>query len=103
MLGLAFKPDTDDIRESPAIRVIESLLARNTSVKAYDPAAIAQARKVLGSRIAFARKTVSQTLLAPDPYRLIFSTFRVCTSSGYRRPLSASDSTSPARLRWSIS
>ena len=46
VLGLAFKPDTDDVRESPAIPVIRSLLARNASVKAYDPVAMPEARKV---------------------------------------------------------
>jgi UDPglucose 6-dehydrogenase/GDP-mannose 6-dehydrogenase len=55
VLGLAFKPDTDDVRESPAIPVIRLLLARNVSVKAYDPVAIPEARKVLGSDIAFAQ------------------------------------------------
>ena len=55
VLGLAFKPDTDDVRESPAIPVIRSLLARNVSVKAWDPVAIPEARKVLGSAVAFAQ------------------------------------------------
>jgi len=54
VLGLAFKPDTDDVRESPAIPVIRSLLARNVSVKAYDPIAVPEARKVLGDSVAFA-------------------------------------------------
>jgi UDPglucose 6-dehydrogenase/GDP-mannose 6-dehydrogenase len=54
VLGLAFKPDTDDIRESPAIPVIELLRARNMRVKAYDPVAMPQARKILGTGIAFA-------------------------------------------------
>jgi UDPglucose 6-dehydrogenase len=54
VLGLAFKPDTDDIRESPSIRVIQSLLARGASVKAYDPVATAAAKGVLGSTVAYA-------------------------------------------------
>jgi UDPglucose 6-dehydrogenase len=54
VLGLAFKPDTDDIRESPSIRVIQSLLARGASVKAYDPVATAAAKAVLGSTVAYA-------------------------------------------------
>jgi UDPglucose 6-dehydrogenase len=54
VLGLAFKPDTDDIRESPSIRVIQSLLARGASVKAYDPVATAAAKGVLGSSVAYA-------------------------------------------------
>lgn len=54
VLGLAFKPDTDDMRESPAIPVIRSLLARNVAVKAYDPVAIPEARKVLPRAVAYA-------------------------------------------------
>ena len=46
-LGLAFKGDTDDIRESPAIDVIRDLLEAGASVTAYDPAAIGRAREVL--------------------------------------------------------
>jgi UDPglucose 6-dehydrogenase len=46
-LGLAFKGDTDDIRESPAIDIIRKLLEADATVTAYDPAAIERARKVL--------------------------------------------------------
>jgi len=46
-LGLAFKGDTDDIRESPAINVIRDLLEAGASVCAYDPAAMERARQVL--------------------------------------------------------
>jgi UDPglucose 6-dehydrogenase/GDP-mannose 6-dehydrogenase len=38
VLGLAFRPDTNDIRESPAIPIINELLASGASVRAYDPA-----------------------------------------------------------------
>ncbi len=48
VLGLAFKPDTDDVRESPAFRVIPALLAAGASVTAHDPVAIEPARRVLG-------------------------------------------------------
>lgn len=43
--GLAFKPDTDDMRESPAIRVIEELTAAGAQIRAYDPQAMEAARK----------------------------------------------------------
>jgi UDPglucose 6-dehydrogenase len=46
-LGLAFKGETDDIRESPAIDVIKKLLAGGASITAYDPAAMERAREVL--------------------------------------------------------
>ncbi len=47
VLGLAFKGETDDIRESPAIDVVEMLLAEGCSIAAYDPAAIARTQEVL--------------------------------------------------------
>jgi UDPglucose 6-dehydrogenase len=46
-LGLAFKCDTDDIRESPAIAVIRKLIEAGASIKAYDPAAMERAKEVL--------------------------------------------------------
>jgi UDPglucose 6-dehydrogenase len=46
VLGLSFKPDTDDMRESPAIPVIRELLANGAVVKAFDPVATREARKV---------------------------------------------------------
>ena|SRR5579872_4060647 len=55
VLGLAFKGGTDDIRESPAISIAESLLRDGCQVVAYDPAAMERAREVLtGSSIHFA-------------------------------------------------
>jgi UDPglucose 6-dehydrogenase len=50
--GLAFKPRTDDMREAPAIAIIEALLAGGATVRAYDPKAEAQARHVFGDRIS---------------------------------------------------
>ncbi len=46
-LGLAFKRDTDDIRESPAIEIIRRLLEAGSTVSAYDPAAMERAKEVL--------------------------------------------------------
>ena len=50
--GLSFKPRTDDMREAPAIPIIERLLAVGATVKAYDPAAAPVARGIFGDRIA---------------------------------------------------
>jgi UDPglucose 6-dehydrogenase len=49
--GLAFKPRTDDMREAPAIAVIERLLALGAKVLAYDPEAAPTARRLFGDRI----------------------------------------------------
>jgi UDPglucose 6-dehydrogenase len=54
VLGLAFKGGTDDIRESPAILLIESLLQEGCQIRAYDPAAAERAKDVLGSKIKIA-------------------------------------------------
>ncbi len=55
--GLAFKPRTDDMREAPAIPIIEKLLARGASVRAYDPAAAPVARRLFDGRIALCEKS----------------------------------------------
>ena len=55
--GLAFKPRTDDMREAPAITIIEGLLAHGASVRAYDPEAAHTARRVFGDRIAICDKS----------------------------------------------
>ena len=47
VLGLAFKPNTDDIREAPALEVIRELLREGASVRAYDPCAMKKAQRVL--------------------------------------------------------
>jgi len=49
--GLAFKPRTDDMREAPAIAIIEGLLAGGAAVRAYDPKAEEQAHRVFGDRV----------------------------------------------------
>jgi len=52
--GLAFKPNTDDMREAPALTLIEDLLAAGAKVTAHDPAAMDEARRRLGDRIDYA-------------------------------------------------
>lgn len=51
--GLSFKPNTDDIRESPAIKVIQQLLHSGARVKAYDPVAMEEAKHMLGNSIEY--------------------------------------------------
>ena len=52
--GIAFKPRTDDIRESSALTLIDVLLAEGAEVVAHDPAAMDQAREMYGTRVTFA-------------------------------------------------
>ena len=55
--GLAFKPRTDDMREAPAINIINRLLTLGAAVKAYDPEAAPTARRIFDSRIALCEKS----------------------------------------------
>jgi UDPglucose 6-dehydrogenase len=52
--GLAFKPQTDDMRESPALTLIEELLGAGATVVAHDPVAMTEARRRLDDRISYA-------------------------------------------------
>lgn len=52
--GLAFKPETDDIREAPALDVIEALLKRGATITAFDPEAMDNVKRKLGNQIEFA-------------------------------------------------
>jgi UDPglucose 6-dehydrogenase len=54
--GLAFKPGTDDMRESPSIVLIEGLLDRGATVRGHDPAALGTARRVFGDRITYSER-----------------------------------------------
>lgn len=52
--GLAFKPETDDIREAPALYIIEELLKDGAIIAAFDPEAMAHVKKLFGDQITFA-------------------------------------------------
>lgn len=54
MWGLAFKPNTDDIREAPAFYMIDALIAKGATVTAFDPEAMSNSKEVLGNKINFA-------------------------------------------------
>lgn len=53
--GLAFKPETDDIREAPALELIDELLAAGAQVRTYDPEAMPNVQRTLGDKIHFAK------------------------------------------------
>ena len=55
--GLAFKPETDDIREAPALYIIDSLLQSGANISVFDPEAIANVKRKLGDSIEYASNT----------------------------------------------
>lgn len=65
MLGLAFKPETDDMREAPSIKIARSLAKLGAEVAAYDPVAIDNAKNILGDTIRFA-SSVREAALDAD-------------------------------------
>ncbi|MFA5932913.1 MAG: UDP-glucose/GDP-mannose dehydrogenase family protein [Microgenomates group bacterium] len=53
VLGLAFKANTDDIREAPSVKIIEMLLKNGAIIKVYDPEAMENVRKIYGDKIQY--------------------------------------------------
>lgn len=53
--GLSFKPNTDDIREAPSVYIIEELLKKDFKIKAYDPAAMDNVRKIFAKKITYCK------------------------------------------------
>ena len=53
MWGLAFKPNTDDIREAPALYIIDALLEGGATVSAFDPEAMNNVRTLIGDKICY--------------------------------------------------
>jgi len=60
VLGLSFKPNTDDMRDAPSVEIINLLLYEGAEVKAYDPVAVENAQRVLGDSITYCK----------DPYEV---------------------------------
>jgi UDPglucose 6-dehydrogenase len=75
--GLAFKPNTDDIREAPALFIIEKLLAAGATVKAFDPEAMPNVQKTLGDRIIYVNEPY-EALIEADALAIVteWSQFR---------------------------
>jgi UDPglucose 6-dehydrogenase len=55
LLGLAFKPNTDDLREAPSIRIIEQLLDEKASVRVFDPAAMSRFKELTGLAVTYCK------------------------------------------------
>jgi UDPglucose 6-dehydrogenase len=64
VLGLSFKPETDDMREAPALAIIRGLLDRGASIRAYDPAAMAEAGRLVPEMVLC--KDVYEALTGAD-------------------------------------
>jgi len=56
VLGLAFKPGTDDMREAPSIKVINSLLREGCEISVYDSKAVSNAKKIFGDKVEYSEK-----------------------------------------------
>jgi len=69
--GLSFKPRTDDMREAPAITIIERLLAAGATVRAHDPEAITEARRIFGDRIEYSNSNQYDILDGADALAII--------------------------------
>lgn len=76
--GLAFKPNTDDIREAPALYIIEDLLRAGASIAAFDPEAMPNTERIFGDRISFGQNEY-EVLDGADALLIIteWSEFRV--------------------------
>lgn len=90
--GLAFKADTDDVRSSPAVPLIEALLEAGASVQAHDPEAWASARRVFGNRIAYvetpyAAATGADALVVVTEWRMYRTPDFERLRGALRRPL----------------
>jgi UDPglucose 6-dehydrogenase len=70
MLGLAFKPNTDDMREAPSLVLIEHLLAAGCDVYAYDPVAMPETQRKIGDAIHCCN-TMAETLTNADALFLV--------------------------------
>ena len=66
ILGLAFKPETDDVRESPSLKVIQKLSGYNVSINAYDPIAKNEAKKLITNKRVIYKNTLIESIKNVD-------------------------------------
>jgi UDPglucose 6-dehydrogenase len=75
--GLAFKPNTDDIREAPALYIIEELLEAGAQIRVFDPEAMENVKKIFGDRLTYCADQY-ETLIEADALAIVteWSVFR---------------------------
>jgi UDPglucose 6-dehydrogenase len=81
--GLAFKPDTDDVREAPALYIIDALLKENVEISAYDPEAMNNVKKILGEKIQYG--TDAYDVLKDADFLIIATEWAVFRTPEYQR------------------
>ncbi|OHD07035.1 MAG: UDP-glucose 6-dehydrogenase [Spirochaetes bacterium GWB1_36_13] len=69
--GGAFKPETDDIREAPALNIIENLLDCKASVKIYDPKALERIKEIFGDKIEYQEENMYQAVKGTDALLIV--------------------------------
>ena len=84
--GLAFKPETDDMREAPSLVLIDRLLAAGAQVKVYDPVAMNECRRRIGDKVIYA-KDMYEAIVDADALALVteWKEFRVPSWDVMRR------------------
>ena len=84
ILGLAFKPETDDMRDSPAIDIIQNLLGECAAIHAYDPAAMSEAKSVLSDEVQY-HDSAASCISGADAVVIVteWNEFRALTPASY--------------------
>jgi len=76
VLGLSFKPDTDDMRFAPSLDIVQFLLKEGASVRLYDPQAMSEAKKVFSGSTSSGKN--ARIVFAPNPYEAVKECDCVC-------------------------
>ncbi len=86
--GLAFKPETDDMREAPALVLIDKLLSAGCTVRVYDPVAMNECRRRIGDKVIYAKDMYDATLDA-DALMMVteWKEFRVPSFAALKRTM----------------
>ena len=88
ILGLAFKPETDDMRESPSLAIIPQLLAEGAAIHAYDPAAMTEAKPLLPEAVHYENSAL-ETIEGADGTVIIteWNEFRALTATVFKEKM----------------